>query len=147
MARPTRLGVMPAATDSANYFTGIVTPATLEQFGATAGGPIIKDKLFWFAGYEGLRVKVGDVGVPTIPSSVAMLPAVDPNNQLSMVNACQGVGAGERLMALSAQLAGLNPNTCVVTPASPAFENVFPYLNSSTSNSFCPWYPESGAAQ
>src|SRR5947209_876169 len=36
------------ATDAANYFSGIVTPATLEQFGATAGGPIFKDKLFWF---------------------------------------------------------------------------------------------------
>lgn len=28
-----------AATDSADYFTGAVTPATMEQFGATAGGP------------------------------------------------------------------------------------------------------------
>ena len=42
------------ATDAPNYFTpGVVTPATMEQFGATAGGRILKDKLFWFMGYEG----------------------------------------------------------------------------------------------
>ena len=79
-----------SATDSSNYFTGAVTPATLEQFGATAGGRIIKDKLFWFAGFEGLRVGVGSVAVVTIPSSVAMTN--DPTNQLSLVDACKALG-------------------------------------------------------
>ena len=56
------------ATDAANCLhRGRVTPATLEQFGATAGGRVIKDKLFWFAGYEGLRDTLGDTAVDTDP--------------------------------------------------------------------------------
>src|SRR5215471_84384 len=37
-------------------------PRNVEQFGGTAGGAIIKDKLFYFGGYEGQRYTVGNTG-------------------------------------------------------------------------------------
>jgi len=127
------------ATDAANYFTGSVTPATLEQFGATAGGRIIKDKLFWFAGFEGLRDTVGDVAVLTIPSDISI---GDPTK--SMVDACNlQKAAAAGVSQLSAQLAGLShyqkgdPASCAVAPASSTFENLFPY-NPNVSNLYNP---------
>ena len=124
------------ATDASNYFStpGInpITPATLEQFGATAGGRIVKDKLFWFLGYEGLRTTLGDLAVDTIPTSVA-----GAGNGISMVDTCKALGPA-KISPLSAQLAGLNPTTCVVTPSSATTENLFPFLPSTTSNLFSP---------
>ena len=46
-----------------------------------------------------------------------------------------------KVNGLSAQLSGLNPTTCVVTPASSTVENLFPYLTSTTSNIFAPGIP------
>jgi hypothetical protein len=43
-----------SALDSSNYFTG-KTNFHRGQFGSAIGGPIKKDKLFWFADYEGIR--------------------------------------------------------------------------------------------
>ena len=39
------------------------------QFGATIGGPIIKDKLFFFGDYEGLRQKQGYLNFYSVPST------------------------------------------------------------------------------
>jgi carboxypeptidase family protein/TonB-dependent receptor-like protein len=139
-----------SATDAGNYFStpGVspVTPATLEQFGGAVGGRIIKDKLFWFADYEGLRTTLGDVTVLTVPTSVAGTGVGTNNNPGSMVDTCNFLnpthlanGApGNPISALSAQLAGLNTATCTVTPASSTFENVFPFVPSATSNLFSP---------
>ena len=133
-----------AATDSPNYFPGNnpggVTPANMEQFGATAGGRIIKDKLFWFASFEGLRLTVGDVNQLTMPTSVAGAgngnSFVDTCNSLNPTHAPLGNPANP-INALSAQLAGLNAQTCVVSPSSSTVENVFP-SNPTSSINFSP---------
>jgi outer membrane receptor protein involved in Fe transport len=40
------------------------------QFGGAIGGPILKDKLFFFGDYEGVRQKVGTSNVQTVPSAL-----------------------------------------------------------------------------
>jgi hypothetical protein len=40
----------------------------LKQFGGSFGGPIKKDKLFYFAAFDGMRYKVGTAGSVTLPT-------------------------------------------------------------------------------
>jgi len=52
-----------AAVDARNYFNPSPQPVAdllLHQFGGSIGGPILKQKWFYFANYEGVRSKVGN---------------------------------------------------------------------------------------
>ena len=119
--------------DALNFFqpTNTAKPSLgFEQYGATAGGPILKDKMFWYLGYEAQLLNLGLTSAVFEPVDVGLTP-FDPTN--SIVDACTDINnahaansSNPTISALSARLAGLNPATCTVSPATSSFENVFP---------------------
>ena len=52
-----------------NFFSPTVPPLKRNQFGATLGGPIRKDKIFFFADYEGGRTRQGTTINSTVPTT------------------------------------------------------------------------------
>ena len=53
--------------DARNYFTGPIGKLIQNQFGGTVGGPIKKDKLFFFADYQGTRQIFGPTMTAEVP--------------------------------------------------------------------------------
>lgn len=56
------------AVDANNYFAQTKEPLKQNQFGATLGAPIKKDKTFVFGFYEGFRNRKGESALTTVPS-------------------------------------------------------------------------------
>jgi Carboxypeptidase regulatory-like domain/TonB-dependent Receptor Plug Domain/TonB dependent receptor len=55
--------------DAANFFeAGQRSPFRRNQFGGAIGGPIIKNKTFFFADYEGIRQSKGIANLDSVPS-------------------------------------------------------------------------------
>src|ERR1035437_10164714 len=74
------------AMDSPGPFDQGTVPAfKRNQFGASAGGPLKKDRLFVFGNYEGFRQSLNASSVSVVPDSQARLG--------SLPNACTGVYA------------------------------------------------------
>jgi Carboxypeptidase regulatory-like domain/TonB dependent receptor-like, beta-barrel len=121
--------------DARNFFNTPDQPKqkiSLEQFGGTAGGPIIKDKLFWFADYEGQRYNLDAGWISNAPITAAGVtngytgPAADVN----LIAACQAALTAGKLAPLSANLAGLNTDCTTASN----YPGVFP-LNSGAAGS------------
>ena len=81
--------VRNAALDSRSPFDGaMLPPFTLNQFGAGIGGPILRNKLFFFTNFEGLNQHLGHTFQNTVPNdafraqvlakSPAMAPLINP---------------------------------------------------------------------
>ena len=87
-----RDGVM----DARNYFNqppATKTDRTLEQFGGSLGGAMVKNKAFFFGAYEGQKYDIGNTYTVTTPSMISGLPApAGPNctSPLLATSDCSG---------------------------------------------------------
>ena len=69
-----------AAFDARNYFNPApqrVSSLLMHEFGASLGGPIIKNKWFYFVNYEGIRDRVGNPGVVDSPVTSSLASRTD----------------------------------------------------------------------
>src|SRR3954467_12017764 len=119
-----------AALDARDYFedpTQKKASFKQNQFGGTFGGPVIKNKLFFFGDYQGTRIRNPSVlvsKVPLLPErtgdfSAAYEPIIiDPNNGLPFPN---NIIPQNRIDPISQAFMNLYPapNTAVPDPSAP----------------------------
>jgi hypothetical protein len=82
--------------DARNYFSNPATPKPVlrrNQFGGTVGGPVIKNKAFFFGSYERTKENDGLTYVSTVPTAAmrsgdfsGMPQLFDPNTTLALGN-------------------------------------------------------------
>lgn len=130
----------------------VQTSVDLKQFGGVVGGPIKKDKLFYFAGYEGQRTVIGDNYSLTVPATLSLAGAGSVNPGSSMVDAINclrfpsvancGVGNAVPAAAVPISAVSLATTGCAVgaAPANTVCNGgLFP--NNGASNSFLSTFP------
>ncbi|HEV2118432.1 MAG TPA: TonB-dependent receptor [Terriglobales bacterium] len=96
-----------------NSLTGrFIPPTKWNQFGGTFGGPIIKNKLFFFGDYQGTRQTTGATSLLTVPTAQVIKTCVAPGDGSGFCKLDQYVpfiGTGK---------AG-DPSTLIYNPSTP----------------------------
>ena len=105
-----------------NAFFPYKTPTQFEDYGATIGGPIKTDKLFYLLGYEGQNEAIGNPTNTIVPTLASLATSANPAGSPSIsfpdaINQLIANGVLKPAAVTPGQQLSLNLAGCVVTPA------------------------------
>ncbi len=134
------------AMDAKSFFADSVEPLHRNQFGGTLGGPIKKDKTFFFLYYEGVRDSQGETTRATVPSDAERTGNFADqcplyNGTFNAQGLCIDNSTGQ--ISQNGQLFNyfVPPNT----PPQPLPFNQLPFINSISQN-LVPFYPHANSS-
>jgi hypothetical protein len=133
------------AMDAKSFFADSVEPLKRNQFGGTFGGPIRRDKTFFFLYYEGVRNRQGETTRTTVPSNAerggnfADLCPLN-NGAFNAQGLCIDNSTGQ--VSQNGQLFNffVPPNS----PPQPIPNNQLPFINTISQN-LLPFYPHANS--
>jgi hypothetical protein len=126
---------------------GPIPQALKNQIGGSIGGPVFKDKVFFFGDYQGVRQKVGSSNLQTVPSAQVIAtclgqkvgPSGIPGCDFSEYSAANALGAtGIIYQADGTPFPG---NVIPAAQVSPQAKNFFTLLQPYAPNSFSGKFP------
>ncbi len=127
------------AFDATNYFAKSTEPLKQNQFGGTFGGPIRRDKTFFFGFYEGFRNRQGETQLSTVPSvlerqgNFGQLCDATKGEKFDSNGMCSNPTPGHQLYNLFANGAPISYNQLpFINPMSQGLLSLFPEPNSGT---------------
>jgi len=125
-----------SALDPKNYFaTPGPAPFKRNQFGATIGGPIRKDKAFFFFNYEGLRQNLTSATIDTVPSPNADLGLLQCTQTATASNKSCLTGAGGTVEPAN----GVGLQQYAIDPNAAPYLALFPQANAGISGDTGTW--------